>query len=486
MKIRNKEIDIEKVDKALQQAHAVIKESVISMAVDGWELPFWPLFLSEGETSHPLSSEIDTCATSFGIITLSELSMDKMSEETPNTFQSLCRTLLWMRNDNGSWPSMVSTTNQPMELEGIINDTAYALNALLKLGFLTHSPEIPHIVDPKTEKDLDNLNERINLIMISIEWLLNNKIKNGWNYISTSYLLPTDIESTVPALLPTCNVIIILHDVIKSLNDLKNEHPLKTRLVNSCADAINWLRTLQSLDGGFGRKRGDNPTIVHTAIAIKALLTSDSTESKKAIKKALKWILKNKESYSIDKIDVNDVFDEYDQIMFIGEDVRRRVIPHENFLEGILLNSLIEADENSCTDKLNFIDKYHFRKIIEIVVDELLKKQIETGKLQGAFKSRRSVPAEQYPMYATCFAVSGLQSLKRNLKNIFKKPSLMTLSGLGIIVFTIILLTTMIISWVMDLSLGKAVGLFFCEIAICVIGSLIITHLHLLRINWES
>ena len=216
MKVRNKGIDIEKVDKALQQAHAVIKESIMSRKVDGSELSFWPLFLSEGETSHPLPPEIDTCATSFGIITLSELSIYKMSEETPNILQSLCRTLLWMRNDNGSWPSMVSTTNQPMELEGVINDTVYALNALLKLGFLTHSPEIPLIVDPKTEKDLDNLNERINLIMESIEWLLNNKIKNGWNYTSTSYLLPTDIEYIVPALLPTCNVIIILRDVIKS------------------------------------------------------------------------------------------------------------------------------------------------------------------------------------------------------------------------------------------------------------------------------
>ena len=463
MKIRNKELDIEKVDKALQQAHAAIKESTISGEVDGKNLSFWPLFLSEGERAH-LPPEIHTCATSFGIMALSELSIDKMGEETPKILQSVCRTLMWMRNNDGSWPSMVSSTNQPMILEGVINDTVYALNALLKLGFLTHSPEISLTKDPTTGRDLHNLDERVYLIMESIEWLLNNKIKDGWDYTSIEYLRRTDIESTVPALLPTCNVIIILHNVIKSLNDLKNEHPLKIRLMNIFTDAINCLRTMQSSEGGFGRKRGDNPTIVHTAIAIKALLTDDSTESKKAVVKDLKWILKNKKIFSIDKIEVQEVFDEYDQIMFIGEnkDIRRRVILHESFLEGILLNSLTEVDEKGCTNKLSFIEKYHFIKIIKIVVNELLKKQIEIGKLPGAFKSRRSAHAEQYPIYAICFAALGLQSFKKTWKAYLKKSSFMTLIPFGVFILVIALL----MSWKFNLTWMAPVIVLFIEVVI--------------------
>lgn len=460
MKLRMKEIDEDMINHALHQVRSVVMGTITTMEIDENRLSFWPLFLSEKGGYSP--SDIDTCATSIGIMALLELTENDRLPQTSIILENACKTILFMRNKDGSWPSIILlSTKQPPKMEGVLNDTTYALESLIKLGFLNHSPEI------SIEMDLDT---RIELIVESVKWLLDNKVENGWGYTGIEYLERIDVAS--PAILPTSNVIIILHTVITALETLKKSPQFLSQIKVAYKEAITWLRDIQSEEGGFGKKKGDKPTIVHTAIAINALLTADDDEeTKKSILKGIKWIQKN--TFSIEKLEYEDIFDEYDQIIFIAEKaLRRRVIKHENFLEGILLNVLIKADEKGYIDKLIFIERYRFRKIIKYLLNELFKRQSKSGILQGAFRSRRSAPAEKYPIYALYFATLGLKSLRRNLKSILKKPSLMTLIVWGIGMLMIILLTTWLISWVFNLSLKKAVGVFIVETVIGLIGSL--------------
>jgi len=464
MKLRMKEIDEGTIDNALHQARSVITETITTREIDGKRLSFWPLFLSE-KKGYTLS-DIDACATSIGGMALLELTESDRSQQTLTALKNACETTLYLRNEDGSWPSfhidILLSTKQPPKMEGVLNDTTYALDSLITLGFLKHTPEIP------IEMDLD---ARIDLVIESVNWLLDNRVGSGWVYTGIEFLESTDAVS--PAILPTSNVIIILYTVATALDALKKSPSLLPDIKNAYKEAVLWLRDIQSEEGGFGKKRGDKSTIVHTAIAINALLTDDGDEAKKSILKGIKWILKNKNIFSVEKLEYEDIFDEYDQIIFIEEEkLRRRVIKHENFLEGILLNVLIKTDEKGYINKLNFIERYRFRKIVTYLLKELLKRQSKNGILQGAFRSRRSAPAEKHPIYALYFATLGLKSLKRNLKRILKKPSLMTLIGWGIGMFMIILLTTWLISWAFSLSLEKAVGVFIIETVIGLIGSL--------------
>lgn len=465
MKLRVKEIDEDIIVNALHQARSVITETITTIEIDGKKFSFWPLFLSEKKGYSP--SDIDACATSIGGMALLELTESDCSQQTLTALKNTYETTLFMRNEDGSWPSFhidirLLSTKQPPKMEGILNDTTYALDSLIKLGFLNHTPKIP------MEK---NFKARIDLVIESVGWLLDNRAGSGWDYTGVEFLESTDAVS--PAILPTSNAIVILYTVATALDSLKKSPSLLPDMKNACKEAVAWLKDIQSEEGGFGKKRGDKPTIVHTAVAINALLTDDSDETKKSILKGIKWILKSKNAFSIEKLEYEDIFDEYDQIIFIEEKtLRRRIIKHENFLEGILLNVLIKADGKGYINKLNFIERYRFKKFITYLLNELLKRQSRGGMLQGAFRSRRSAPAEKYPIYALYFATLGLKSLRRNLKSILKKPSLMSLIGWGIGIFMIILLTTWLISWAFNLSVYKAVGVFIIQIVIGLIGSI--------------
>jgi hypothetical protein len=462
MKLRVKEIDEDTVNNALHQTRSVVLGAITTMDINGNRLSFWPLFLTEKSGYSP--SDIDTCATSIGTMALLELTENDCLPQTLTILENACKTILFMRNKDGSWPSIILlSTKQPPKMEGVLNDTTYALESLIKLGFLNRDPEVP------IEMDLDT---RIDLVVESVKWLLDNRVGNGWDYTGIEYL--ESIEGVSPAILPTSNVITILYTVMTVLETLRKSPPELSEIKDAYKEAVVWLRDIQSEKGEFGKKKGDRPTIVHTAIAINALLTDgDDDETKKSILKGIKYILENKKAFSVEKLEYEDMFDEYDQIIFIEEKtIRRRVIKHENFLEGILLNVLIKTDEKGYIDKLNFVERYRFRKIIKYLLNELLKGQKKSGILQGAFRSRRSAPAEKYPIYFLYFATLGLKSLRKNLKNILKKPSLKTLIEWGIGMFMIILLTTWLISWVLNLSLEKAVGVFIFETVIGLIGPL--------------
>ena len=465
---------IEAINNALLHAYNVVNESIKSIKVDEHTLSFWPLFLTEEPLKYS-PSDIDTCATSAGAMCLFELVKERINSENEKDLKSVCKTLLWMRNDDGSWPSIILlSTKEAPKMEGVVNDTIYALDALIKLGFLSGTPTIKIKKDPKTREDLTDLSDRINLILKSIRWLLDNRVKGGWDYTGIEYL--ESKEGVSPALLPTANVVVVLHTIINRLKEVKQpdiEKELK-KLNVAYNTAIEWIRGIRNDSGGFAKKRGEKATIAYTAIAIKALLTDKSNESKKTILKALKWILKNKKAYSPDKIENEEVFDEYRQIIIKNDGtIMWRVIHHENFLEGILLDMLIETENKGYIDELNLLDKYRFRKIVETTTESLLDRQQKSGKLQGAFMSRRGAPAEKYPIYATYFAVLGLKKFIENYQRILSKPSLRTLILWGVGIGLVMVLIPIIFTWAFNLSPIKAIGVFIAELIIGGLGKLL-------------
>lgn len=460
---------IEVIENALNHAYNVVNENIKSIDVNGNTLSFWPLFLVKEHLKYS-PYEVYTGATSIGAMCLFELVKKTMSVENKKDLQNACETLLWMRNSDGSWPSIILlSTREAPKMEGVLHDTIYALDTLIKIGFLSHTPIIEINKEPKTGKDLSNLSERAKLILNSVKWLLNNQVKDGWDYTGIEFLHDKDKEEVNSGLLPTANAVLISYSII---NELTKAQLLDTReddigIIAAYNNGIKWIRSIQDDAGGFGKKRGEKPTIAHTAIAIKVLLTDEGEESKKAILKGIRWILKNKQSYSMDKIEPQDIFDEYRQIIIKNDGtIMWRVIHHENFIEGILLDVLIEAETKGHIDRLNLLDKYRFRGIVEATVKSLLDRQEKSGRLKGAFKSRRGAPAEEFPIYAIYFGVLGLKKVKDNYQHILNKPSLRTLILWSSGIIFIILLIPIIFAWAFNLSFIKAIGIFVAELII--------------------
>ena len=67
-------------------------------------------------------------------------------------------------------------------MEGVISDTYFALFALLSINFISNTPLINNIVDPKNNKVLSNLDDRLKIIEKSVQWLLDNRVSQGWGY----------------------------------------------------------------------------------------------------------------------------------------------------------------------------------------------------------------------------------------------------------------------------------------------------------------
>src|SRR5208283_5108492 len=101
-----KKIQYEEVENALSQAFEALREFIVPTVISGTKYSCWPLFLCKDNNSNLCPSDIDTCATSVGIMSFIELLSDSknISRDNLDLLKNATETILFMRNADGSWP----------------------------------------------------------------------------------------------------------------------------------------------------------------------------------------------------------------------------------------------------------------------------------------------------------------------------------------------------------------------------------------------
>lgn len=398
-----------------------IKNNLINhrhnVTINGIKYCFWPLFLVNQIDSN---SEIDTCGTAMGVLCFSDDPTQKLI-----TTDSL-KAILWLRNEDGSWPSKVSNLNGSEEpkREGVINDTVYALTALLDAGFL--DDKFSYTLEySKTHINLLDLKSRYFFFEKSIQWLIANRVNKGWDYKGTEYLRGTNFE---PSVLPTVRVIILFSKIMKIFEDIKtiddSIHRNISDLKNEINETLDWLISIQNSDGGIGKKRGKSSTIVHSALAIIALLQSNQKHHIDHCIKCMKYLLKTKDIFDLNSLKHEELFDEYEQIIVERNgNIYKAMINHENFVEEILIRALTEFIPHK--GKLTRYEIYKYSKLLKSLLFEIKNRQEHTGQFSGAISSRRASPDEKYPIYTSWLTIDVLKLINTNFQaimNIVRRP----------------------------------------------------------------
>ena len=437
------------ITQSLNKVNTLIGHEKRTMVFSNKEVIHYPLFFSE-EVAPNISKEyMDSCATAIGLISYKLL--NDIASEDKSVINKAIRGILKMQNPDKSWSSVMyqGNENQKKQLDGIINETCFALNALIACSFL--DKDYSYDASILAEFHIIDLEGRINFVIESVKWLDNNKEDNGWYYTTTRHF--TETNSILPAASSTISVINTLNQVLYKLNALQNDNihieQVNINLIKTLIqNAVNALFDMQKSSGGFSKKRGDSESITQTSNALITLLQLDTTyikiEYEPKIELSIKWVLsKIKNIYDSEKIDVTDYIDEYDQIIEEDQKPLKRPIRHETHLDTHIFITLLKISQSEKYLKsLSFQNKiklyYHIRKLFH----HLLKLQTDKGQYSGAFKCRRTIQSEKYPIYSTFQAIIGLKEIQRDFEKFYKTYSLMSkyYSRLGLILLSVIIL----------------------------------------------
>lgn len=319
---------------------------------------------------------------------------------------------------------MVAKDN--VSMEGVISDTYYALSALMTVGFITKSPRIPNISDPLTNRIL-NETDRLAIVEKGVQWLLDNRVGQGWGYTGVKYLEDGMGRNVIPAyVVPSTNAITVLSQILSVEKKVAPLSPLINMMETAIKETVNWFCEIQNQDGGFGIKRGEKSRIGNTAKVLVALCTVSVPKDIEAkinsvINKAIKFILKH---YNPKKISFESVSEDFSQFIVEtnnGEvNAYKRPIIHELYLEPLLLESLslyymrtFSVTVSNSSKKSAFF-KSKICRVMKGVCEEMLLKQKEDGEIQGAVRSRRPARFEGYTMYACADLICAFSALIDN------------------------------------------------------------------------
>lgn len=376
---------------------------------------YWSLYLDD-ERKNP--REIDTCATSF-CISLLILNEDKAKESFQSNrdiIQSALNTIIKIRRKNGCWPSVVAPKmifqDQVItDGEVALGDTCFALNALLDAGFLKKNFEYYNLV----EKQLIDLDNRIDFLFQSVRWLLDNKShehSKGWFYTNTS-----DKHESVPTMLATANVTLLFGRFINELEVLRLSDAQKAVLVEikkAFNSAIDFTLININTDGGIGRiiSRSSrfSTSYVHTARLVDMLMYRNNEDDSDELEAAINYLVNHYEMVSKNNFAEADFYSEqYRLVLKDGDEI---IISHENYLEGILLNTFInivnksDSKESICSKIA--IDRKRLESIIDRLISSLEGMQTRNGAFNGVFKCRVSRPEGKHPIYANLIGFQAL------------------------------------------------------------------------------
>lgn len=447
----------------------------------------WPLFFLE--SMQPREDGVDICATALGVTSCSYFIGENINDEISSAVREGISTLLFVRNADGSWPSKISlVTKDDVSMEGVISDTYFALNALLNIGFIANNPKISGLIDPQNNKVLDSLNDRLEIVEKGIEWLLSNRVGQGWGYTGIKYLEDRNGRNVIPAyVVPSINAVIIMSKILCVEKEINPHSGLIERIDSAINETVGWICKIQNSDGGFGIKRGEKSRVGNTAkviIALCSLSLQNSMEQKvnSVVDKAIRFVLKH---YSPKKVDFESVSEDYSQFIVQtssdGEvNAFKRTILHELYLEPLVLESLsLYYMKNlsitiSNASRRTITLKNKIYKTIRAACEDMLEKQKVDGELQGAIRGRRPAQFEGYTIYACSDLICTFSSLINNNElsvNVIKlalKQRIMT--GICVLFIIFILLPVMLSNepWWLSLIL-----LVISPIALNIISSII-------------
>lgn len=415
--------DEEKILKGIEHAKQCIMSHQQKISFGEHQYLTWPLFFGDCSTQN---SDVDVCTSGLGIIALSNFDIIE-SDPLKCTISDSINTLISIRNDDGSWPSKISLVSRDVfSMEGVISDTYYALSALLSIKFLSEKPLVNNIKNLKTNVKLDSLDERIEFVNESVNWLLNNRVehKQGWQYTGVNYLENSSDKEILPAYtLPTAYAIIVMSNILKIVSEIRPDHELVDKIQMAIDNSIKWFRDIQSnnhSDCGFGIKRGERSRIGNTGRVIKALCNALTQENEDIIEpvlnKAVDWLIRN---YKPSNLLFIDVCEDFQQLIIekesgIFKTAYRRSNNHESFIEPIIIDSFMAYLESTVGNKSTFISRHQIFQKIAVAVSNLLLFQVNGGNQDGAVKCRRIAPNEQLTMYATSDFINSLFNLHKD------------------------------------------------------------------------
>ncbi|MBR4918847.1 MAG: terpene cyclase/mutase family protein [Bacteroidales bacterium] len=435
------------ITSSLNKVSTLIGHEKKTMKISNKEVVHFPLFFSEQVAPNINMEYMDSCATALGLITYKLLHNTK--DEEKEVVNKSIRAILKMQNPDKSWSSVLYQGNdkQKKQLDGIIIETCFALNALIECSFL--DKEYLYDENVLTEFQINDLSDRINFVVESVKWLDQNKEDNGWYYTTTKHFTETD--SILPTASATISVINTLHQISSKFEALQSENiqikqqdfNLIKTLIHS---ALKALFDMQKSSGGFSKKRGDAESIAQTSNALVALLQLETNyiqpEFEPKIELSIKWFLsKVNNIYDDEKVDVTDYFDEYDQIIEEEQRPLKRPIRHETHIDSYSFLALLSISQSkkymkSLSSWSRIVLYYHIKKSYH----HLMKLQTDDGQFSGAFECRRKIQSEKYPIYSTYQAIVALKIIQNDFETFYKSYSTMRkyYYRLGLLLLTVI------------------------------------------------
>lgn len=423
MKKKDLESDI---STRLNRISTLIGHEKKTMKFSSKEVVHFPLFFSEQVAPNISMEYMDSCATAIGLFSYKML--HDTNDEDKTVVNNAIRAVLKMQNPDKSWSSVMyqGNDNQKKQLDGIIIEICFALNALIECSFLDKTYLYDETV--LAEFQIEDIQDRINFVVDSVKWLNDNKEDQGWYYTTTRHF--TETNSILPAASSTIGVIDILNRITLKFKALQKENvQIKQQDINLIEtlmqNAIKTLFDMQKSSGGFSKKRGDPESIAQTSNAIIVLLQLDENfikpEYEHGIKRAIDWLLpRMKNIYDDEIVDVTDYIDEYDQIIVEDQRPLKRPIRHETQLD---IHSFIAILKVSLSERylklLSFRKKvslhYHLKKMYH----HIMGLQTDQGQYCGAFKCRRIIQSEKYPIYSTYLAIIAFKSMQNEFEKFY-------------------------------------------------------------------
>lgn len=408
----------ENLEHALEYAKQAILSKKRFVTLGGNDYMMWPLFFKEDNATP--EAEIDICTSSLGIIACSQF-------QTPDgavsqSIQKGLSLLLYMRNEDGSWPSHISLVGKEnLAMEGVINDTYFALNALMQVEFLSNSPKVSPITDPKNNNhSLASFSERLDIVCKSVHWLLDNKVNQGWQYTGTTYLQGTSNQAELKAYtLPSAHVIVVLSKVMDAIKIQDPNNELIDKIQSSIDDTVSWFCDICNRDGGFGITWSGDSRISNTAKVLLALSCTDYSDRlkervEKTIHRAAKWLCLH---YKPGRLRSNDVCEEFSQIIIQDNGTKRqplkRSVIHETFVEPVIIEALISYWKKYRDSRVSNV-LFRRKRIINticVATEYMLGLQAQDGTMLGFVSSRRAFDNERYTMYSCCDFICALTAL---------------------------------------------------------------------------
>lgn len=395
-----------------RRSRFLVKKIAQKARFDNQTIPkyaYWTLYLDDNRKR---PREVDTCATSYCISileaekhrVLADGSLDKYIYH--DIIQQAIRTLICIRGKNGAWPSVVETRSllsYGTEYSGevAIGDNFFALTALFDVGFLSKQFEYTNDIPD----ELLHLDGRISYICQTIDWLIDNKAISdgeGWYYTNTKSNESRAVSYSTASILLMFNNI---RNAIKGMDEFRDYYDKLDNVIKTTNEyfVINIRNS-----GGIGRliqSSSPQSSLLHTCKMVDALLLSEDIEYNNEIEKAVSFIVNQcriKPNCDF-KSEASDFYSEnYNLVLPSGYEI---TILHENFIEGVLLYTLINilkqcGKSASYASKLE-IDKSAVSDIVYKLLVQLEDMQTKQGEYNGLFKCHVTRSEGSYPVYAS-------------------------------------------------------------------------------------